>query len=162
MALAITANARIRMSELKNSKYTILYSDTDSYYTLEPLPENMVNSKELGFWSAETPYLYSVFLGAKSYACLDINGNQYSKIKGYSSNIPIGEFTKLLDENEVKTLNQKKWRTFIGKSKILVKSTTYELLATSNKRNLVYQNGRLCGTTNKIIKIIDSKNVCDT
>ena len=163
VALAITANARIKMSEFKNNpNIKLFYTDTDSEFIQGTLPDSVVHSKKLGFWSLENQYIYSLFLGPKTYACLDIHGKAYSKIKGYSSNISIGELYKRVNENGGEALNRKRWRTFIGEAKVLVKGTTYDLMATANKRNLVFKNGRLSGTTNRIIKIVDSKNVCET
>ena len=100
VALAITANSRIRMSEVKNNPtIKLYYTDTDSAFIEGELPNELIDPKKLGYWSLENQYIYSVFLGPKTYGCLDINGNAYSKIKGYSSPISIEELSNLLNEN---------------------------------------------------------------
>nr|YP_010384622.1 hypothetical protein NDC34_mgp04 [Russula rosea]UHA57021.1 hypothetical protein [Russula rosea] len=49
IALAITAYARIHMSQFKNNpNFNLYYSDTDSIYIDRALPEYLVNSKVLG------------------------------------------------------------------------------------------------------------------
>lgn len=153
VALAITAYSRIRMCEIKNKCYILYYTDTDSGFLEGELPVESINGKKIGYWTHEAEYLYCVFLGPKSYACFDINGNCYSKVKGYSSQISIEEMSNLLNEkiDDKLELSQEKWKRFLASSKILIKKTTYDLIVNNNKRELVYENGRLTRTENKLI-----------
>lgn len=55
MSSAITAYARIHMSQFKNKirlirfpDFNLYYTDTDSVYINRLLPDNMINSKVLG------------------------------------------------------------------------------------------------------------------
>lgn len=141
VALAITANSRIRMCDEKNNEnYKIYYTDTDSLFIEGELPDSCINNKKLGYWSLENQYIYSVFVSPKTYACLDIYGNSYSKVKGYGSPVSLDEFEKILDGNVLKQpLTQRKWRSFITDSKIDIKTTSYDLVATENKRNLSHE-----------------------
>ena len=161
VALAITANSRIRMCEEKNNpKYKLLYSDTDSMFIEGSLPNEVIDNTKLGFWSLENQYIYSVFIAPKTYGCVDIYGNAYSKVKGYTSQISIDELSSILNKDVGKhTLSQKKWTNFMTESKIIVKTTPYDLITTENKRNLVYNGNKLCGTTSKTIKIVNTQNI---
>jgi len=47
IASAITAYARIHMSQFKNNKYNLYYSDTDSIYLDGPLPKNFISDREI-------------------------------------------------------------------------------------------------------------------
>ena len=54
MAIAITAYSRILMSEVKNIPGLIIYyTDSDSIYIDDYLPEELVDSKKLGMWKLE-------------------------------------------------------------------------------------------------------------
>ena len=60
VALAITANSRIRMCENKNNpKYKLLYSDTDSMFMEGCVPDNTTDETKLGFWSLGRKNLFS-------------------------------------------------------------------------------------------------------
>jgi hypothetical protein len=49
IASAITAYARIHMSQFKNNpNFNLYYSDTDSIYINKPLPAEFISSTELG------------------------------------------------------------------------------------------------------------------
>lgn len=140
------------MSVIKNNPLIKLYyTDTDSGFIEGDLPEDIIDSKKLGYWSLENEYIYSAFLGPKTYGCLDIKGEIYSKIKGYGSRLALSELSNILSEDVEKTpLNQIKWRRFLTESKILLKTTPYDLICTSNKRELIYVDNRLTGTENKL------------
>jgi hypothetical protein len=49
IASAITAYARIHMSQFKNNPdYNLYYTDTDSVYIDKPLADNLIDNKVLG------------------------------------------------------------------------------------------------------------------
>jgi hypothetical protein len=68
---AVTAYARITMSQFKNIKgIETFYTDTDSVYTNKPLPQHLVDPKELGKMKDELSGLTvqkAHFLGPKAY-----------------------------------------------------------------------------------------------
>jgi hypothetical protein len=137
IALAITAYSRILMSSVKNNpNITLYYTDTDSAFTDEYLPADLVDPKKLGYWSLEDEYLYCIFIGPKTYGCLNTEGQSYSKVKGYNSKVSLADLDALLNENEVKHLSQDKWKRFLVESKISIKSTTYDLVVTDNKKRI--------------------------
>lgn len=68
IASAITAYARIHMSQFKNNpNYILYYSDTDSIYIDRPLPKSLVNSKILGRMKLENVLNKAIFLAPKMY-----------------------------------------------------------------------------------------------
>jgi hypothetical protein len=70
IAAAITAYARIHMSQFKNSKdFKLFYSDTDSAYTNKPLPKEFIGDG-LGLLKLEHVCKDAVFLAPKVYALL--------------------------------------------------------------------------------------------
>jgi hypothetical protein len=69
IASAITAYARIHMSQFKNnSDYNLFYSDTDSIYIDKPLSEDLVNSKILGKMKLENIIKKGEFKYYKSFS----------------------------------------------------------------------------------------------
>jgi hypothetical protein len=58
IAAAITAYARIHMSQFKNNpNFNLYYSDTDSIYIDKPLPDHMISSTILGKMKLENKYI---------------------------------------------------------------------------------------------------------
>ena len=83
IAAAITAYARIHMSQFKNSPlYTLFYSDTDSIYINKPLDPIYVSDTELGKMNLENVFVDSIFLAPKVYAGKLEDGSELIKIKG--------------------------------------------------------------------------------
>jgi DNA polymerase elongation subunit (family B) len=67
IASAITAYARIHMSQFKNNpNFKLYYSDTDSIYIDRPLSKDLVNSKILGKMKLENILKKAIFLGPKN------------------------------------------------------------------------------------------------
>ena len=68
IASAITAYARVFMSQFKNNPYIELYyTDTDSIFIKGELPNDMIGT-ELGKFKLENIYKKIVFLGPKIWA----------------------------------------------------------------------------------------------
>jgi len=115
IAAAVTAYARIHMSQYKNKVALpqLYYSDTDSAYFDGPLPSHLVNDTELGKMRLEGIYDKAIFVGPKFYA-LKNNKEEIIKIRGLTresiikSNISIdGLETLLTKDNNIK-VNQNK------------------------------------------------------
>src|SRR6266478_2198430 len=68
IAAAITAYARIHMSQFKNNPdFNLYYSDTDSIYIDKPLPEEMRSNTILGKMKLEYILKNAIFLAPKVY-----------------------------------------------------------------------------------------------
>jgi DNA polymerase elongation subunit (family B) len=97
IAAAITAYARIHMSQFKNnSNYNLYYSDTDSIYIDKPLNKSLVNNKVLGLMKLENVLNKAIFLAPKMYYFETIEGDIVYKVKGLKHEV---ELTKLDFEN---------------------------------------------------------------
>jgi len=85
IASAITAYARIHMSQFKNNPdYKLFYSDTDSIYIDKPLHEDLINSKVLGLMKLECTLIDAIFLSPKMYYLETIEGKNIYKIYNFS------------------------------------------------------------------------------
>jgi hypothetical protein len=84
IASAVTAYARIAMSEFKNNpNFNLYYSDTDSIVIDRELPDNYVGN-ELGQLKLEHVIDKAVFLAPKVYGIIAENGEEVIKVKGLS------------------------------------------------------------------------------
>src|SRR6267142_47480 len=101
IASAITAYARIHMTQFKNNPDFILYySDTDSIYIDKPLPPEMVDSKSLGKMKLENVLTKAIFLAPKVYYLETVEGKVIYKVKGLSHKIDLTkqDFESLLNK----------------------------------------------------------------
>jgi hypothetical protein len=90
IASAITAYARIHMTQFKNNPdFTLYYSDTDSAYFDSALPDHMVNSKILGKMKLENRVKKAIFLAPKVYFLETIENKLIYKVKGLSHDIEL-------------------------------------------------------------------------
>jgi hypothetical protein len=99
IASAITAYARIHMSQFKNNPdFNLFYSDTDSIYIDKPLPKDLVNSKILGKMKLENILDKAIFLAPKLYYLEIEDGKVIYKVKGLSHDVKltIDDFENLL------------------------------------------------------------------
>jgi DNA polymerase elongation subunit (family B) len=104
IASAITAYARIHMSQFKNnSDYNLYYTDTDSIYIDKPLPVDLVNDKILGKMKLENILKKAIFLAPKVYYLETEDGKVIYKVKGLSHNInlTLDDFTNLLYKDTI-------------------------------------------------------------
>jgi hypothetical protein len=102
IASAITAYARIHMSQFKNNdNFNLYYSDTDSIYTDKALPEFLVNNKILGMMKLEHIINKAIFLAPKVYYLE--NGKVIYKVKGLSHDIELTfeDFKTLLNKESL-------------------------------------------------------------
>jgi uncharacterized protein YprB with RNaseH-like and TPR domain len=141
IASAVTSFARIEMSVIKNNPYIILlYSDTDSAYIIGKLPDKLVDPKKLGAFKLEGSYLKFIGIGPKVYGALDINGNSFTKVKGFKNQLPLDKLETLLFKDSHISLNHTKWFKKLNKSTILVKMSPYDLKISENKRKVIFDN----------------------
>nr|YP_009690256.1 hypothetical protein PPIT_000140 [Porodaedalea pini]QEG57036.1 hypothetical protein PPIT_000140 [Porodaedalea pini] len=100
ISAAITANARIVMSQFKNNpQYQLFYSDTDSIFIDKPLPDHQVSSKTLGLMKLEHVLTKFVALGPKVYGGMDLEGNEFTKTKGLKTSLSLIDLENLLNED---------------------------------------------------------------
>lgn len=154
IASAITAYARVHMSQFKNNPdYNLYYSDTDSIYIDKPLSDELVNSKVLGLMKLENILNKGIFLAPKVYYLETIDGNIIYKVKGLSHDVElnINDFESLLFKQSWIQKTQVKWRKNLSLGHISVLNEVYTLKVTSNKRKLIYDNNKLVSTDPYII-----------
>jgi DNA polymerase elongation subunit (family B) len=93
IAAAITAYARIHMSQFKNNpNFNLYYSDTDSIYIDRPLPPEFISSTELGKLKLENVLIDAIFLAPKVYYLETEEGKVIYKVKGLKHEV---ELTKI-------------------------------------------------------------------
>ena len=149
IASAITAYARIHMSQFKNNlNYNLYYTDTDSIYIDKPLDDSLVNNKLLGKLKLENIINKGIFLAPKVYYLETVDGKVIYKVKGLSHNINLtqNDFTNLLYKDTFVQKYQNKWRKHIEEGNISVINQLYTLKVTDNKRKLIFKNDMLIGT----------------
>ena len=146
IASAISAYARIHMSQFKNNpNYKLYYSDTDSGVFDQPLPKELVGN-QLGQMKLEHVITKAVFLAPKVYALITDQAEQIIKAKGITTDqikgINIADFEQLLYRDSSRIFNQSKlYKSLYGNNLPELKNTNYTLKATSNKRQNIYVNG---------------------
>jgi DNA polymerase elongation subunit (family B) len=99
IAAAITAYARIHMSQFKNNpNFKLYYTDTDSAYLDRPLPDHLVSSTELGKFKLESVIDKAIFLSPKVYFLKTEEGKTIFKVKGLKHNVVLTfeDFNNLL------------------------------------------------------------------
>lgn len=154
---AITAYARVYMSKWKNIDGLIIYyTDTDSLYTNKPLDPKYMGSK-LGMFKLENVFDRAVFVAPKVYGGITESGEEITKVKGFKNTISFYDLEKLLYKNSSLELNQEKWFKSIKEGSILIKDQSYTLSTTENKRELIYENGKLVGTKPFVLSLKDQE-----
>jgi hypothetical protein len=101
IASAITAYARIHMSQFKNNPdFNLYYSDTDSIYIDKALPDDLVNSKVLGLMKLEYGLTDAIFIAPKVYYLETEDGKVIYKVKSLKHEIELtkNDFESLLVE----------------------------------------------------------------
>jgi hypothetical protein len=146
IAAAITAYARIHMTQFKNNEnYNLYYSDTDSIYIDSPLDKNLIG-KELGLMKLECICEDAVFLAPKVYSLIT-NGEVIKKIKGLSSvsisKITFNDLVDLIGKDSKLESKQEKWYKNISNGNITIKDQIYTLKVTSNKIDLFHISDKL-------------------
>jgi hypothetical protein len=150
IASAITAYARVYMSQFKNNPlYKIYYSDTDSIVTNKPLSNDVIGVA-LGQVKLEHTIKKAVFLAPKVYALITENDEEVIKVKGLTkeviSKLSFNDLEGLLIKDSTREFNQEKWFTSIINAEITTSDMIYTLKATSSKREHIYVNGMFNNT----------------
>jgi len=168
IASAITAYARIHMSQFKNNpKINLYYSDTDSIYTDSDIDESFISNKILGKLKLENTCKKAIFLAPKVYCLETINEETIYKVKGLKHEIELNmnDFRQLLNKDSFIEKDQIKWSRSFSKAQIELLNQVYTLKVTDNKRQLIYKNNKLIGTKaykidhNKDIRIFQNKHL---
>jgi hypothetical protein len=161
IAVAITAYARIHMSQFKNNpKINLFYSDTDSIYTDTDIDKSLIDSKILGKLKLENICKRAIFLAAKLYYLETESGKNIVKVKGLkdTSSLNYNDFKNLLNKNFIVKKSHTKWIRNLSESKINIIAQIYSIKVTDNKRLLIYDNNnKLISTEN--YKIDKNKNI---
>lgn len=159
IAAAITAYARIYMSQFKNnSEYNLFYTDTDSIDIDKPLPDHMVGN-ELGQMKLEHIFDEGTYLAPKLYGGKTSNGKEIIKIKGSKNKVSYEELKTLLNKDHVVKTRQDKWYKNISEGNIKIKNEIYTIQTTDNKRELVYKNNILVDTKPFLVYLNDGANL---
>jgi DNA polymerase type B, organellar and viral len=145
IASAITAEARIFMSQFKNDPtFKLYYSDTDSIVVNKPLPDHMVGNA-LGQLKLEYIIKKAVFLAPKVYAFITDQDQEIIKVKGLTKDVidklTFKDLEALLIKDSSREFNQNKWFKSIIEGEISTHDMIYTLKSTANKRNHIYVNG---------------------
>nr|YP_010470523.1 hypothetical protein N4M07_mgp041 [Inonotus hispidus]UVF38011.1 hypothetical protein [Inonotus hispidus] len=118
IAATKTANARVFMSKFKTlSGYILYYTDTGSTYFNKPLPDNLIDSKKIGFFKALSVLDTFVALGPKVYRGRTVDGVEFTKTKGLKTKVTLNQLAEFLNEMKISqlTLNKRNglttWRT---------------------------------------------------
>ena len=76
-------------------------------------------------------------------------------MKGYTKTVPLEILSKFLDTEYTKTLVHTKWFKYINESKINVDNKCdFKIKVTDLKRNLIYKNNVLTGTSSLKLKLL--------
>jgi DNA polymerase elongation subunit (family B) len=104
IAAAITAYARIHMSQFKNNpNFELYYSDTDSIFIDRPLASEFISKTELGKLKLEYELNDAIFLAPKVYYLETINGDIIYKVKGLKHIVELSknDFINLLQKQSI-------------------------------------------------------------
>jgi DNA polymerase elongation subunit (family B) len=102
IAAAITAYARIHMSQFKNNLgINLYYTDTDSIYTDSDIDESFISETALGKLKTENICNKAIFLAPKLYCLETQDGKMVYKVKGLKSEVDLSmdDFEQLLYKN---------------------------------------------------------------
>ena len=81
-----------------------------------------------------------IAVAPKVYGGILEDGSELVKVKGYKNKISFDFLKSLLNKNSSLELNQDKWYRNLIFGNIVIKDEDYHLVATENKRKLIYQN----------------------
>jgi hypothetical protein len=160
IASAITAYARIHMSQFKNNPdFNLYYSDTDSIYIDKPLDESFISNTILGKLKLENICKKAIFLSPKVYYLQTEDNKVIYKVKGLKHEVELtkNDFESLLYKDAFLEKNQNKWFRNLSEGQINILEQVYTLKVTENKRKLIYKNSRLVST--KAYKIDETKDI---
>jgi len=149
IAAAVTAYARIHMSQFKNNpNFNLYYSDTDSIYIDKPLPDEFISSTILGKMKLEYICKNAIFLAPKVYYLETEDGKVIYKVKGlkHEVDLTLKDFESLLCKDNVLQKFQTKWVKSLSEGHVSLLEQLYILKVTDSKRKLVYENNKYINT----------------
>lgn len=120
---------------------------------MDKLYPGIVNSKGLGKLKLEGVFRKAIFLAPKCYALEDLDGKLTYKVKGLIKNVAISfnEFESLLHKDSFIEKSQSKWYKSLSEGTISVLQQSYTLRQTDNKRELIFDNGKVINSKPYII-----------
>nr|YP_025890.1 DNA-directed DNA polymerase [Moniliophthora perniciosa]AAQ74286.1 DNA-directed DNA polymerase [Moniliophthora perniciosa] len=137
VSTAVTASARIYMTQFKTDKNLIIYySDTDSIDVNKELESKFIGN-ELGQMKLEHIFDDAVFLAPKMYGGIT-KDYEYVRIKGLKNPIKFNELKSLLKKEEMLEIKQQKWYSDISNGVFHIKDEIYTLMVNNKKRKLIY------------------------
>lgn len=155
VSAAITAEARLFMNHFILSKdYNVYYHDTDSICIDKPLPPQYVGP-ELGQFKLEHKFDEGIFISPKVYGGYNPEYT-HIKVKGLKNPMTYDQLKVLLQKDSILNITQEKWYKNISEGHIKIMNEVYTLMATENKRKLVYNNENFCVNTEPFV--IDETN----
>lgn len=147
-AAAVLSYARIHMAKIKlyilNNGGTIYYTDTDSIITNIKLPNEFVDSKEIGKLKLEHIITEGYFISDKTYTFKTTEGKLIKIAKGVkSSSLNYEDYIKMYNmeiiEGVIKTSSYKNY----SEGSVIIKDDEINLNPTSyNKRERIFKNGK--------------------
>ena len=126
-------------------------------YINKKLSKLFVSSTELGKLKLENIFTESTFLAPKVYGGRLESGEEIIKVKGLRHNVienqlNLDKLNYLLNKNNSLVFNQTKTFRNFDSGTINLLEQTYNLVATENKRQIVYRNNLMVNTKPFIIK----------
>ena len=147
-AAAVLSYARIHMAKIKlyilNNGGVINYTDTDSIITNIKLPEEFVDSKEIGKLKLEYIIKEGYFIADKTYAFKSIDGELVKRAKGVSSaSLSYEDYIKMYNMEVIEDVTRtSSYRNYVQGS-VIIKDEKIKLNPTSyNKRKRIFEKGK--------------------
>ena len=92
-----------------------------------------------------------VFISPKVYGGIN-SKYEYVKVKGLKNPISFAQLKSLLKKDQILNITQEKWYRNISEGNIRIMNEIYTLIATENKRKLIYDGDILIGTEPFVIE----------
>ncbi|KAL3646618.1 hypothetical protein CASFOL_009585 [Castilleja foliolosa] len=143
ISAAITANARIYMYQYI-SRDDCYYTDTDSIFISNPLPDDEISTDVLGKFKLEDKIKKGIFLAAKAYAYTTYDANNVIKFKGAAKDhVNLDWFQEQYEQPDRKILVSVKNKFSIDwkKQEVFEKETKYKLGINLNSKRINLPDG---------------------
>lgn len=158
-ASAVLSYARIHMSKIKlhilNNNGNIYYTDTDSIVTDIKLPEEFVDSKEIGKLKIEFEIKEGYFISDKLYAIKTIYDKIIQLGKGIKSKLlKFDDYIKMYNMETIDYATKITSSRNYQEGSVVIRKNNDITLNTNiyNKRERIFENGKWIGTKPLIIK----------
>jgi len=143
---AIAAYSRVVMSKyIRKYDKNLYYIDTDGIKVDCELDSSEVDSKELGKMKYEYTFKEAVFPGLKVYGGILLKRYkkyllEIVKVKGLKVLISYYHLNSMNNKYNPSIIEQEKWKRYLDKAVILVKSEKYTLEINENKREMIFNS----------------------